>query len=207
MSKEFRHFIPESARYRGREFEYDVFSEVKATPEYEEAILKILNKRDLEVVKRIREGIEFTKELRPIVNEILRKIEKEKEKIMDIVKNYQPFDPTNPIDPRKPTQTFLKDLRLSIIEKLELDLEEKKVKVYTSVNTPLDVIGIDSFIVLEDDRPRVVTLDATLRREKLEKLQKADIVFSELPDPEINEEEYLQEVDKIADRIVRMWKS
>jgi hypothetical protein len=75
------------------------------------------------------------------------------------------------------------------------------------VNTPLDVIGIDSFIVLEDDRPRVVTLDATLQREKLEKPQKADIVFSELPDPEINEEEYLQEVDKIADRIVRMWKS
>jgi hypothetical protein len=98
----------------------------KQTPEYEEAILKILNKRDLEVVKGIREGIEFTKELRPIVNETLRKIEKEKEKIMDIVKNYQPFDPTNPIDPKKPTQTFLKDLRLSIIEKLELDLEEEK---------------------------------------------------------------------------------
>ncbi len=165
----------------------------------------------MEIVDGIRRGVEYKKEARPIINETLNKIRRLKEKIIEIVKKYQPFDPTDPVNPQRPSQIFLKDLRISVCEKLEeklkkekLELDWDKIKVYTSTDTPLDVIGIDGFIIWEEDHKKIVTLDATLRKEKLWSLSGADVVFGEPPDPREDEKKYFDFIGDTAERITKI---
>jgi hypothetical protein len=44
-------------------------------------------------------------------------------------------------------------------------------------------------------------MDVTKRADKIEEGHKADVVFGELPDAD--SDEYLEEIDKIADRLAR----
>src|SRR3989338_1180984 len=75
---------------------------------------------------------------------------------IELVKKYQPFDPTNPQKP------FLKDLKLEMAEVLGLESDEDmdRIKIYTAVNSILDIdFGIDAFRadMPIDDIPDIIT--------------------------------------------------
>jgi hypothetical protein len=202
MSKEFRHFIPESVRYTGREFEIDIFgSTLELEGAFENDLKKILSETTLAVVREILRGNEIPKEARKIVKESLKEIRNKKDQIIEIVKKYQKFDPTNP------NTDFLRELRLAIADELGLhEIEEmEKIKVFSAIRSPLDVIGIDGFVTWQiNGKEIVVTLDASLREKEF---GEADIIFGELPDPKENEEDYLKEIEKIARKVAKIFKS
>lgn len=121
---------------------------------------------------------------------------------MSLARGFQPGDPTNP------SADFLRELRLSVLEKLGIEDEGQAelISAYTSVGTPLDVFhGVDGFIVVSHEGYDIpITFDATLRREKLEErgTQKADILIGDVPDPNENESKYLAQIDKVAGEAV-----
>jgi phosphoribosyl 1,2-cyclic phosphodiesterase len=67
---------------------------------------------------------------------------------------------------------------------------------------PLDhVHGVDAFIEFTDKNGNTyrVTLDETVRQQKLDEGHKADIVFAPLPDAVKEQDQYLAEIDQLAD--------
>jgi hypothetical protein len=193
-------FIPE--KYQkilrpGREFELGIFGTVRKDKNYERDMLNILSESVLKVAEGVLEGANIPKEIR---KKGLKEIRHNKSQLIEIVKSYQKFDPTNP------NADFLRELRLAIIDILKLKEEEMdKVKIYSALDTPLDAIGIDGFITLKiNKREEIVTLDASLRGKEF---GEADIIFGELPDPKENEEGYLKAIEEIAKKAVKIFKS
>ena len=127
-----------------------------------------------------------------------------------LVKKFQPHDPGNPERP------FARELRMEIIEQLDL-LEEKdmdKVKFYTAIGTPLDKWhSIDGFFEIEQENgpPIMITLEATTitEEEKIKRGQeiKADIVISEKELDLGNEKTLPEKISGVAKEIVEVFKS
>lgn len=123
------------------------------------------------------------------------------EKAIQLAREFQPGDPTNP---EKDTTN---DLRLAIIDRLEergfLEPgEEDSVKLFNSVGMPLDHFhGVDAFIEFTDKGGNTyrVTLDETVDSNKLHQGHKANIIFPPLPDAVQQQDEYLAEIDQLAD--------
>lgn len=122
---------------------------------------------------------------------------------LNLARGFQPGDPTNP------SADFLRELRLAVLEKLDIEDEGQAelISAYTAVGTPLDILhGVDGFIIVSHEGYDIpITFDATLRREKLEErgAQKADILIGDVPEANENESKYLAQIDKVAGEIVR----
>lgn len=117
---------------------------------------------------------------------------------VDLAKKFQPWDPSNP------GKDFARDIRIEVIDRLNLAKEEdmERVKFYTAVGSPLDVFhGVDAFLEYADEEGGIhrVTFDLSLDPGKEEK-HKADLVVKELSDPQTETEKYLEEVAQIADK-------
>jgi len=120
----------------------------------------------------------------------------ERRPLIDLMKRFQPSK-----DGQASSQ-FLEDLRLELSEMLQKD-EENAIKTYTSVDTPLDVLhGIDAFISIDDEgKEQLITIDATLDRLKASMGAKADVIATDVPDANIDEDGYLSAVSRIAKKI------
>lgn len=111
-------------------------------------------------------------------------------------------------DPTDPKGVHAKELRGAIIDELKLPEERlDDVRMYSTIGTPLDRMGFDAFIELwdpESGQVARVTIDVTLRREKVEEGWKADVVIGELPDAVEHAEEYLEEIERLAESIASL---
>lgn len=128
-------------------------------------------------------------------------------KAMELVRKFQPCDPTNPY--QKP---FSRDIRVSLIDLMIIkglisddDEDKNRIKFYTAVGTPLDKFhSIDAFIEFEDKNGKKypVTFDLTLNQNKQE--YKSDIVVNELPDPNLDDEKikYLATIEQYAQKVM-----
>ena len=122
-------------------------------------------------------------------------------KALDLAKKFQPYDPTNP------DKHFARDIRIAVQDLLGLKTEEEmnRVKFYTAVGSPLDKLhSVDAFIEYTDENGEIVraTFDLTVNPNK--QGYKTDIVVqaNDLPDPNINEKEYLDAINEFAKRIL-----
>lgn len=146
---------------------------------------------------------------KPEYQAALRKIQEEAggeyvnfKKAVELTKQFQPYDPLNPDKP------FARDVRIALQDYLGLITEKEmdKVKFYTASKTPLDKFhGIDAFIEYAENpkiKPWQVTFDLTMNPHK--KAYKADIVINgqDLPDPNLNSDEYLKEIEEIAKKVM-----
>lgn len=164
--------------YSGTELEYDLFDAVKTSdPEYLAAY----------------------KAMRPAENGYLPW-----HQAIELAKKFQPADPTNP------RKEFYRELLIAVQEKLGIDIARNPdaIKAYTAVGTPLDTFhSVDAFLTrTENGRESTVTLDASLRREKIEDGAKADEVITDVPDVEEDEDGYLAAIEMYADRVVKHFR-
>ena len=130
------------------------------------------------------------------------------DKAFDLVKEFQPGDPTNP------KAAFLRNLRIAVIDALGLteDADVERVKAYTAVGSPLDhwhsadaVIEVES--TEKGQRSFRITLDATLDEKKEGRPSGADILIGELPDELDDKKKYLDAIDELGKRIATILKS
>ncbi|HBB49850.1 TPA: hypothetical protein DCZ50_03125 [Candidatus Nomurabacteria bacterium] len=123
---------------------------------------------------------------------------------IELVKKYQPFDPTNPQKP------FLKDLKLEMAEVLGLESDEDmdRIKIYTAVNSILDIdFGIDGFIEFEDKdgKIRMLTLDVTRNKAKIEDdAFRADMPIDDIPDIITEKTEYFEYLRVWAEKAAKI---
>lgn len=188
-------FFPESAKYTSRELKFDTFGSFNTnSAEYKAKVAQILSPKTLETVEVVLRNVEISKEKREIVRTSLEEIKQRKNELIELIKQSQTFDPTNP------PKDFYRELRFAVLEKLNIPPgKEDDVKVFSALGTPLDVIGIDGFITWQKNKKEVlVTLDVS-KKEK--EYGAADIIFEEWPTPEENEEEYLAFIDRLANKI------
>lgn len=164
--------------YSGREFEYDLFGQVDIRdPKFLAELAKVTTDKKTGYVP-FKQAVE-------------------------LAKKFQPGDPTNP------KKDFLRELRIELIDKLGLESEKAAdgLKVYTAVKTPLDAYhGADAFVTFsKGGKEIVITLDASLRQDKITGLDKskADVLIGELPMPEEDEDAYLEAIGDIADKVAR----
>jgi hypothetical protein len=186
-----RYFYPEERRYRGTEYELDLFGAVRKDKTYHKNLSGILSREAIGVCEAIRSGYQLKKDEQHYLKEAMREINKKREELIGLIKESQKGDPTNP------EKDFLRELRLSIIENLGFSSQEDqdRVKAYSSVDTPLDIAGVDGFITVSRNGGEVmVTLDAKLKKAG----GKADIVFYQLPDVDEDEDAYLIEIEKLG---------
>lgn len=123
---------------------------------------------------------------------------------MELIKKFQPGDKEAVTNPQR---DFMRELRLSVLEKMNLSEEDEKktdnLKSYTAVGSPLDIFhGVDAFLTFKDENKKktaVVTIDISLRQ----KVQfKADICeYGEIPPPEEDEGEYLKRIEHLAEQV------
>ncbi len=117
---------------------------------------------------------------------------------LTVVREFQPWDPTNP------QKELARELRLAVADALGVPENQlDRVRFYTAVGSLLDRIhGVDAIIEVTDDRGETsaVTLDLSLRAEKSQSdyRAKADVVIGNLPDPQEEEDAYLEAVDTSA---------
>lgn len=125
---------------------------------------------------------------------------------VELAKRFQPGG-----DSKNPRKGFLRDLRLAVAERLNLTTDEEleRIGAYTAVGTPLDIFhGVDGFISATErgNQEKIVTMDVTLRKGKIDEGGKADIIIGEITSPDEDEDAYLAQVDSIADEIVSKLK-
>lgn len=165
-------------RYTGGELEMDLFDRV--------------NVRDAKFLEALRDAGADQKGYLPY------------RKAMDVTKRFQPGDPANP------KKDYFRELRIAVQEKLgvDVDKEPESVRAYTAVGTPLDKYhGVDAFMTFtEDGREYTVTMDATLRKDKLDDGYKADVMVTDVPSPEDDEDAYLEAIDAIAEKIAERFR-
>jgi len=123
---------------------------------------------------------------------------------LELVKKFQPSDPTNPQKP------FARELRIALQDILKLETPEDydRVKFYTAVGTPLDIFhGVDAFVEFEKENPETkkvdvyrATFDFTTNPQK--QGYKSDIVVQEkdLPDPKLEADDFLEAVHRFAEK-------
>ena len=136
------------------------------------------------------------------------------EKAIELAKKFQPFDPTHPNKP------FARDIRISLLDLMiskklitENEEDQDRIKFYTAVKTPLDTFhSVDAFIEFKDSNEKkyLITFDLTLNPKK--ESGKSDVIVSELPDPNLEEEKikYLATIEKYAQKalgVIEMKKS
>jgi hypothetical protein len=130
------------------------------------------------------------------------------EKSVQLAREFQRDDPVNP------SQNFVKDLRLAIIEKM-MDRgylargNEDHVKFFSALGTPLDIFhGIDAFVEFADgvNGSHIVTLDETTDHEKMLSGHKAQILFSPPSDAVEDEAAYLHDIDQLANDAVKIFE-
>lgn len=163
----------EKRGYTGKMFEEDFVGSIPKGADYRSALLKLQEKSKKNGYVGFNDSV-------------------------DLVKKFQPWDPTNP------GKDFARDLRIEVIDRLNLAKEEdmEKVRFYTAVGSPLDVFhGVDAFLEYADKEGEIhrVTFDLSLDSEKEER-RKADLVVKELSDPQTETEKYLEEVAQIAEK-------
>jgi len=163
-----------TADYRGRELELDLFDRVNtADPRYKAELARVIKDRESGYV--------------------------EWPKAIELAKKFQPAPPENP------KRDFFRELLIGVQEKLGVDIAKQpdSVRGYTAVGTPLDRFhGVDAFVTYADrGKEYLVTLDATLRPEKIIEGHKADLMITDLPTPEDDEDGYLEAIDAYAGRI------
>ena len=155
--------------YSGREFEYDLFWKMDVT--------SLAYRRELERLADRNGYVNY-------------------QNAVSLVKKFQLQDPTNP------EKDFSRELRLAVEEKLGLKTPDEmdRVKIFVSINSPLDRHGVDAFITYEEGGIEyLISLDATRRGEKQIEGGKADIIVSDLADPDEDEEGYLEEINQYAE--------
>lgn len=113
-------------------------------------------------------------------------------------------------DPRNPGPPLLRDLRLAIIDHLEFNAPEQseRVSAFSSVGTPLDyLLGTDGFIRIDGSekgkKAEYITFDYSINEQKTK--TRADILITQLPDPDLEETKYVKKIDEIATDFVRMF--
>jgi hypothetical protein len=160
-------------RYSGGEFEYDLFGKADIqNPEYRKELDRL----------RKPDGYFTYKDA------------------VDLAKKFQTWDPANP------DKEFLRELVVALQDKLNIDIEKNPdaVGAYSALKTPLDVLhGVDAFLTVKrDGKEEIVTLDATLNKDKQRQGHKADFVIGdEFPDVAEDEDGYLQAIDSLAGKI------
>lgn len=126
------------------------------------------------------------------------------EAAVELVKKFQPGGPEAETNPQR---DFMRELRLAVLEKLDLEEADENItdnlKTFTAVGSPLDVFhGIDAFLTFQDKNKKkkaVVTIDISLRKKSQ---FKADICEDdEIPSPEEDEGEYLKRIDTLAGQV------
>ena len=165
--------------YSGKEFEYDLFSQVGT--------------RDEKYLADYRA-------MQPAENGWLPW-----HKALELVKKHQPWaDPANPSKDFFRELLIAVQEKLSVDTKNDPDA----IQAYTAVGTPLDVFhGVDAFIIMTvDGHEEIVTLDATLDSKKIEDGGKADEIVTDLPSVEDDQDGYLEAIDALAERIARRFK-
>jgi len=87
---------------------------------------------------------------------------------------------------------------------VDLNIPDTDIKVYTSVNSPLDEChGTDFFFEINNE---IITIDITLKDKK--ERPKADVVdYTEIPEPAFDEDGYMDRIGKIAKQVVDTYKA
>ncbi len=103
--------------------------------------------------------------------ELQRYYQEFEQKFLQIIKKAQPYDPENPAPP------FAKHIRDRVEAKLSCIKDLKRVRYYTTIDSPLDQFGYDGFVEAEfyDSKRAIVTIDITLDPHKV--LKRADCIF------------------------------
>lgn len=119
---------------------------------------------------------------------------------MELAEKFQPADPRNP------KKEFSRDLRLEVADLLEIPYDD--VAVYTALKTPLDIFhGVDGFLKAKiGDKTFTVTMDASLRDKPPDEV-KADLLINRLPDPNLQEDAYLESLDGHATVVAGLLKA
>ncbi len=173
--------------YSGHDYEFDLVGKIDtADPSYLESL------KDFQKQARSRWNPAYGPNSLPL------------KEAVEITKEYQPWDPTNP------NKEFAKELRLALAEKLRLKTDEdlERIKFFTAVGGPLDAHGIDCFITYKAKTGRggkeyIVSYDVTKNPDK-EILKGADLfIEGDVPDPsdsDFDEAKYLKVVDDYAQK-------
>jgi hypothetical protein len=111
-------------------------------------------------------------------------------------------------DPTNPRKQSAKDLRLAVADAMDLSEEELDgLQFFTAVDSPLDeYFGVDAWMEVEMPTGErvMVTLDATLNKEKIATGHKADVLIGEMAQAENDEDLYLEQIDDYAQQIARL---
>ncbi len=126
---------------------------------------------------------------------------------LELVKQFQPGDPTNPQKP------FSREIRIALQDLLRLETPEDydRIKFYTAVGTPLDTFhGVDAFVEFEKENPQTKKVDvyrATFDFTTNPKKQgyKSDIIVQEkeLPDPKLESDDFLTAIQNFAEKAAK----
>ncbi|MBI4709057.1 MAG: hypothetical protein HY764_02555 [Candidatus Portnoybacteria bacterium] len=172
--------------YSGHDYERDVIGEVDIDdPRYKAELARLRAKAE-------KEGYELRdKNFLPLPY------------ARELVKKFQPWDPTNP------GKEFLKELRLAMAEKLGLEDEKDmdRLKIFTGARTPLDIFyKTDFYVSLEPgkkgQKEQIVTFDLTKDPEKSKTETKADICVEDIvPDP--SDPDFDERIIKISESYAR----
>lgn len=179
---------------------------------YEEKLFKVPqtgSQYERSFLGELQRDEEYTEELEKVRQESKKKGLKyfvNFKDAMSLVKRFQPRDMEDPerkrIEPSDPQSPLLRDLRLELMERLDIENDEI-IKAYTAVGSELDYIhGVDAFLEIAGE---IVTLDLTLKSD-ISLKTKADIIINkEIQDPKDpdKEDEYLENVADIATRIYK----
>jgi hypothetical protein len=120
----------------------------------------------------------------------------------------QDIYPENPIVPQR---KWGKDLYNFVADKLELDIDDiESLKFYKTLGTDLDKMGVDCFFIFknpETGKEAIFTIDITVNPQKDEAKSDMTIKTDEIPDHRKDEENYIQEMQQLADHIAEALKS
>lgn len=123
---------------------------------------------------------------------------------MDIVRQIQRHDPTNP------DKKFLKDIREKIAGRFQLE-DPNSLKIYCSIGTTLDRMGVDFFIDLELGNGKKITVTADITKNPSKDAHKADAILL-IPrdglDPDMPEDKeiYEEKIEEYAQELVRCFQ-
>lgn len=139
----------------------------------------------------------------------------EKERALDLIREYYKDHGIDPTNPDAEAQPFLSELRLAVIEHLDLQTEEQMdtIKIYTTVSssghkaktlTPADYHwGTDAFIDIHDRYGVAKTVTIDIAKDKKSHGSNADVLVDDrLPDPITNSDQFLHKIDQVAGVIV-----
>lgn len=113
-----------------------------------------------------------------VFGECLNPADKKRASFKDAIKFVKENQPWNdPYSSSNPEPEVVNNLHAHIVRKLVgLDGDWSELKFFTSVNSPLDYLGIDGFF---EYKGRRVTIDLTMNEESKEGKDDADLILSD----------------------------